>query len=320
MSASLYSAFQALLHRPGPPTTSAVERGAVARFAEAVGDPIVLDADDQPQVPPTFLASIPYRRAPLPGGADGHLINVENSFTFVRAPTVGESITTVAWFRGVAERGPWLRLDLEVHYTDARGALVASVQVQFVVDFEGLCAAALSDTRRGKTAPVFVEPPFIPHGVARPRSERGLGPAWETLDLLAKRPGDSLPPLAKPPLTTLQFVQYAGASGDFNPLHYDRRFAEQCGFPDVVAPGLLKMAFFAQHMTLCAGRVGALRRLVAKYRGFDVPGQALTSCGVIRDVSHADGKRALEIDLSLADQSGEATTIGSATIEVAART
>ena len=317
MNEPLLSEYQALIGREGPATTTAVERGAVTRFAEAVGDPIVLGDDGEPSVPPTFLASLPYQRPRLPAGGDDHLINAENTFTFVRAPIVGEAITTTAAFTRVARRGPLVRLGLEVRYAGAGGAPIGAVTVLFVIDHDGVCAEGLGDAHRGRPAPALAEPPFVPHGVARPRSDPAAVRAWAAVDLASLGPNDALPPLAKAPLTTLQFVQYAGASGDFNPIHYDGRAASKAGLPDVVAPGLLKMAFFAQHMALCAGRTAHLRRLEARYVGFDVPGQELTSRAVVRGATvTGDGHRTLEIDLSLQDRHGEAATVGGATLEI----
>ena len=58
--------------------------------------------------------------------------------------------------------------------------------------------------------------------------------------------GDALPPVEKAAITTTQLVQYAGASGDFNRIHYDEPFAKEGGFPSVIAHGMLSMAFFGQ--------------------------------------------------------------------------
>lgn len=314
MASSLISEFSPLIGRPGPALTSAVERGAVARFAEALGAPILLGADGEPQVPPTFLASLPYERPPLPRGGDRHLINAKNMFTFVRTPRVGEAVTTTACLTRVSEVGSIIRLGLEVRYSDSRGAPVASVDASFIVDYEGVCADGLGGAC-GAGAPHPAEPPFVPHGVARRKDTSALR-AWADAELECRRIGDALPPLTKAPLTVLQFVQYAGASGDFNPLHYDRHFATRAGFPDVIAPGLLKMAFFAQHLMLCAGSRGELSRLEARYIGIDVPGRELTSRGIIRSVEAAGGRRTLDIELALEDQQGQASTLGSATLKL----
>ncbi|WP_394834238.1 MaoC family dehydratase N-terminal domain-containing protein [Pendulispora rubella] len=311
---TLVSELQQLLARPCAPITSLVERGAVTRFAEAVGDPILLDVDGQLRVPSTFLASLPYERPPLPAGGDDHLINAENSFTFDRAPVIGEAITTTASFTRVAQRGPLVELGLEVRYADARGARVGAVTVRFIVDFEGVCAGSLGEASREPAPPLAAVPRFVPHGVTRARGEV---PAGAEVDLASLRTGDRLPPFTKAPLSTMQFVQYAGASGDFNPLHYDSRYAARAGFPDVIAPGLLKMAFFAQHMMLCAGPSAELRRLEAKYVGFDVPGQELTSHAMVREVATVEGRRIVHADLSLQDRHGDAATLGRAILESA---
>ena len=59
----------------------------------------------------------------------------------------------------------------------------------------------------------------------------------------AVRVGDELPPLVKPPVDRSQIARYAGASGDFGPLHVDEPFARNAGFPGVLVPGMLAMGF-----------------------------------------------------------------------------
>ncbi len=52
--------------------------------------------------------------------------------------------------------------------------------------------------------------------------------------------------LVKEPVERIQLVKYAGASGDFNRIHYDEPFAKAGGFPSVIAHGMLSMGFFGQ--------------------------------------------------------------------------
>src|ERR1700749_1688324 len=73
------------------------------------------------------------------------------------------------------------------------------------------------------------------------------------------RVGAPLPSLEKPPITTTQLVQYAGASGDFNRIHYDEPFAKEGGFPSVIAHGMLSMAFFGQLLTTWAAGASVVR-------------------------------------------------------------
>ena len=68
-----------------------------------------------------------------------------------------------------------------------------------------------------------------------------MTPAFEDLTV-----GDALPPLTVH-LSRAQLVRYAGASGDFNPIHWNPRVAREVGLPDVIAHGMLTMA--------CAGRI-----------------------------------------------------------------
>jgi acyl dehydratase len=60
------------------------------------------------------------------------------------------------------------------------------------------------------------------------------------------------------PLTTRMFVRYAGASGDFNPIHWNERFARAVGLPDVIAHGMFTMASAIQVVTDWAGDPGAV--------------------------------------------------------------
>jgi len=61
--------------------------------------------------------------------------------------------------------------------------------------------------------------------------------------------GDTLPPLALPPLTRHTLALYCGGSGDHNPLHTDIDFAKTAGLPDVIGHGMLSMAFMARSLT-----------------------------------------------------------------------
>ena len=93
----------------------------------------------------------------------------------------------------------------------------------------------------------------------------------------AAKIGDALPPVEKPPITTTQLVQYAGASGDFNRIHYDEPFANEGGFPSVIAHGMLSMAFFGQLVADWAGGAHQVVRLSARFRRSPSPATASPS-------------------------------------------
>jgi acyl dehydratase len=315
MTEALLAAIEDLLDKPSPPTVNVVELDAVTRFAEAVGAPIV-DDDGRVLVPPTFLGSLRYRRPPMPGDAEDRMVIVNNALTLARPPVIGERITTSAAFTEARARGPFIVLKLACRYTDEAQAEVAVFTCSWLIQDEDDRPAPAEVKARVRnelltSRATVAQTSVNGHGGPDPVPVR----AWDVVDPGALRPGDELPPLVKPALTTLQFVKYAGASHDFNPIHYDAHFAARAGFPDVIAPGLMKMAFFAEHMTLWANRWACLRHLEAKYEGIDLPGTQLTSHATVRSVTpEADGRYAVALDLSLRDERGEVRTSGKAIV------
>ncbi len=69
--------------------------------------------------------------------------------------------------------------------------------------------------------------------------------------------GTELPPLSVP-LQRINLIMYAGASGDFNPIHWNQRFAQAVGLPDVIAHGMLTMASAGRIVTDWVGDPGAV--------------------------------------------------------------
>ena len=76
--------------------------------------------------------------------------------------------------------------------------------------------------------------------------------SWDDVEVGAPLPEKTFP------ITRLNLVMYAGASGDFNPIHWDERFAKQVGLPDIIAHGMLTMAKAGQVVTAWAGDPGAV--------------------------------------------------------------
>jgi len=130
--------------------------------------------------------------------------------------------------------------------------------------------------------------------------------------------GYEIGPLEKSP-TTQQLVRYAGASGDFYQIHYDKDFALANKLPGVILHGALKNAFLGQLMTDFAGEHGWLRKLSVQYRGMDVPGSKIVCRGrVVR--KHADnGQHLVDCEIWLENAKGEKTTPGSATVVLPSR-
>jgi acyl dehydratase len=94
--------------------------------------------------------------------------------------------------------------------------------------------------------------------------------------------------------------RYAGASGDFNPIHIDAEFAQQVGLPQNILHGLYSMAQVARACTDAAGGdPRALRRLSVQFRGMGFPEQEMTVTGVAKE--HRNGRIVVEV---VAEQAG----------------
>jgi acyl dehydratase len=80
-------------------------------------------------------------------------------------------------------------------------------------------------------------------------------------------------------------VRYAGASGDFNPIHIDEEFARSVGLPGRILHGLWTMAQVARAQTEAAGGPERLKRLSVQFRGMGVPEQEVVVTSKVREVS-----------------------------------
>jgi acyl dehydratase len=94
--------------------------------------------------------------------------------------------------------------------------------------------------------------------------------------------------------------RYAGASGDFNPIHIDEEFARAVGLPGRILHGLWTMAQVARAQTEAAGGPTHLRRLSVQFRGMGVPEQEVVVSGTVRAV--ADGTATVD---TVAEQDGK---------------
>ena len=123
--------------------------------------------------------------------------------------------------------------------------------------------------------------------------------------------GDELAPLVKEPVTRLQLVKYAGASGDFNPIHWDPERGAEMGLGGVIAHGMLSMGFLGPVRAGDRG-AGERRRLKVRFGAMVRPGDVLTCKGTVREV---DGGRPT-IDIWAENEDGEKVTIGEAEVEI----
>src|SRR5579883_3438640 len=92
--------------------------------------------------------------------------------------------------------------------------------------------------------------------------------------------GDEIPRLVTAPVTHQQLVRYAGASGDFNPLHTDPHVGEKLGFGGVIAHGMLIMGFAGQMLSHYLGPQ-ALKQFSVRFKGMTHLDDVITCTGTI---------------------------------------
>jgi acyl dehydratase len=111
--------------------------------------------------------------------------------------------------------------------------------------------------------------------------------------------GDTLPEQSFP-VTRADLVRYAGASGDFNPIHWSDRVAGEVGLPGVIAHGMFTMALAARALDVWAGGPGRVRELGCKFTKpvvvpDDAAGVLVTVSGTVTNVTDAGAQVALVV-------------------------
>jgi len=130
--------------------------------------------------------------------------------------------------------------------------------------------------------------------------------------------GDELPPLTVR-ITRADLVRYAGAAGDFNPIHWNGRFAASVGLPGVIAHGMLTMALGARLVTQWVGDPSAVRRYGVRFtRPVVVPdddeGALVELTGTVKKLSDEDGARVATVTVTATSEGR--TVLGRAVAEV----
>lgn len=147
------------------------------------------------------------------------------------------------------------------------------------------------------------------------------GLTWKSVNI-----GDEIGPMAKV-ATTQTLVQWAGASGDFNPLHYDAVFTRSLGNPETERPivhGALKRQWLLHLVTAWIGEEGFLTKFSCRYRSVDYPramkttgepvdGETWWCKGRVTKKYERDGQHYVECEVWVENGKGEVTTSGKAT-------
>ena len=119
-----------------------------------------------------------------------------------------------------------------------------------------------------------------------------------------------------PALTRTMFVKYAGASGDFNPMHHDDTIASQVGNPSVFGHGMLTMGLAARVVKDWFGPE-AIRRLQVRFAKQVWPGDVLTATATVKGTREENGEKVADLDITVVNQDGVQSIVGEATAVVA---
>ena len=114
-------------------------------------------------------------------------------------------------------------------------------------------------------------------------------------------------------LTRTQIVQYAGASGDYNPIHTDEVYTtEVAGYPSVFAHGMLSMGMTSRMLTNYVGD-GRLTKFGVRFTRQVWPGDSLTSTATVDAIREEDGEHLVDLAVSTVNQEGTEVISGYAT-------
>ena len=117
-------------------------------------------------------------------------------------------------------------------------------------------------------------------------------------------------------LSRTQIVMYAGASGDYNPLHSDEVFTTQsAGYPSVFAHGMLSMGLTGRMLTNYVGD-GRLTKYGVRFVAQVWPGDSLTAKATVEEIREEDGQQLVDLAVSTTNQDGIEVVRGKATARI----
>jgi len=118
------------------------------------------------------------------------------------------------------------------------------------------------------------------------------------------------------PISRTDIVRYAGAGGDFNPIHHDEEFARAAGMPTVFSIGMHSAGVLGQYVARWVGLTN-VRRFRVRFTGQVWPGDTLTLEGEVERVEGTGDERVAELRLTVTRQTGDVVVKGTATVRVA---
>jgi len=266
-----------LIGRESEVIVNTVEKGAIQKFTESIGEQNPLFYDEEYArgtryggiiAPPTFCRTFNFGEIP---GLDRHrkfMVHGEQKYTYFKPLRPGDIVYCKSCLTDIQEKegksGRMVFIELEQEGRDASGELYFSSRRVGVIRM----AAVERDASRKKS--------IEPVASARPEFKAVPGPKFNQVEV-----GDLIGPLEMPPVTRVQLVKYAGASGDFNPIHTVEDVAQEMGLNGVIAHGMLTMALLGRMITNWMGLEGNLVNWGVRFSAMVRPGDVITCRGVI---------------------------------------
>ena len=125
-------------------------------------------------------------------------------------------------------------------------------------------------------------------------------------------------PVVQHQLTRTDLVTYAGASGDFNPMHHDETKAQAAGLPSVFGHGMFSAGFLARALTDYVG-VGNLKSYRVRFAKQTWPGETFATKVVVRGKRKDDGENLVDLECELVNENGEVKVTGEAVATLPSR-
>ena len=128
--------------------------------------------------------------------------------------------------------------------------------------------------------------------------------------------GDTYEEVVVDDLKRTQLVQYAGASGDYNPIHTDEIYATKvAGYPTVFAHGMLTMGLTGKMLTNYVGNE-ALTKFGVRFARQVWPGDTLTATATVDAIRDEDGRKVVDLSIATVNQHGDVVLNGTASARI----
>ncbi len=131
---------------------------------------------------------------------------------------------------------------------------------------------------------------------------------WESVNV-----GDELPKYVHEKVTRTDLVKYAGASGDYNPMHHDETLAKAVGLPSVFAHGMFSMGLLS-NVLVAFGGAGSVKRFDVQFRSITWPDDPVTCTGKVTAKREEGGQKLVDVEIQCETKPGTKSIIGSATL------